>query len=219
MIDRRSPNVCCGLVPHLELALHPERRGQPVVVGAGGHVLATSEEARAAGVRPGLTLRQAEAICPRATVVEPQPEAASRLADRIAAGLYNLAPVVEVRADGHAWADLEGVPRPVQALREVRRRLRQATLAEPRLGLAPGPAAWSGSRTHARSWPPFRSRRWGWSPSSSSGWSCSACARWDSWRPSASASWRASSALRGARRGCWRAARSLGPCAPGGRLR
>jgi protein ImuB len=44
-----------------------------------------------------------------------------------------------VRLDGEAFCDLAGVPRRGEAIREARRRLRQATGADPRLGLAPGP--------------------------------------------------------------------------------
>ncbi len=137
--------VCCGVVPHLELALHPGLAGRPVVVGdsAAEHVLACSPEAAAAGVHPGHTLRQAEALCPAATVCEPDPAVTARLGERLAAALYDLAPAVEVRLDGRAWLDLEGLPRPGSAIREARRRLLAATAADPRLGLAPGPfAAW-----------------------------------------------------------------------------
>jgi nucleotidyltransferase/DNA polymerase involved in DNA repair len=104
-----------------------------------GRVLACSEPARAAGVRPGLTLRQAEALCPDAGVFEARPGATARLADRLAGALYDLAPTVEVRLDGRTWLDLEGVPDPRQAIAEARRRLRRAAGVEPRLGLAPGP--------------------------------------------------------------------------------
>jgi protein ImuB len=102
-------------------------------------VLAASTEARAAGVMPGQTLRQAEALCPAAVVIEPDPVAASRLAERIATALYDLAPAVEVRLDGRAWLDLAGLPWPARAVREARRCLLTATGADPRLGLAPGP--------------------------------------------------------------------------------
>jgi len=135
-------SVCCGLIPHLELARRPELTGRPAVVrGGDGHVLAASAEAAAAGVRVGLTARQAEALCPAAAVVEPDPVATTRLAERIAAELYELAPVVEVRLDGRAWLDLTGLPGPGRALAEARGRLRAAAGVEPRLGLAPGPFA------------------------------------------------------------------------------
>ena len=132
--------VCCGLIPHLELALHRELYGQSVVVARfGDRIITASEEAAAHGVRVGMTLRQAEALSPALTRVEPDPEAACQLRERIAAALYDVAPVVEVRLDGRGWLDLEGVPRTGQAIKETRRRLRDAVCVEPRLGLAPGP--------------------------------------------------------------------------------
>lgn len=136
--------VCCGVIPHLELARRPELVGRAAAVGGDdGHVLAASEEAVAAGVRPGLTLRQAEALCPTAVIAGADPVATSRLAERIAAELYELAPVVEVRHDGRAWLDLAGLPLPGRAIAAARGRLRAVAGVEPRLGLAPGPfAAW-----------------------------------------------------------------------------
>ena len=132
--------VCCGLVPHLELATRPHLYGGPVVAGAcEGPVVAASEEALAFGVRAGMSVRQAEHRCPAVVVLEPAPEAAERLRNLLAAALYDLAPLVEVRIEGIAWLDLEGVPKRGEAIREARRRLRQATGAEPRLGLAAGP--------------------------------------------------------------------------------
>jgi len=102
-------------------------------------VVCASPEALEAGVRPGMSQRQAQQLCPDAELLEPDPAGAARLAERIAAALYDLSPVVEVRVDGVAWIDLEGVVQETLALREMRRRLRDATGAEPRLGLAPGP--------------------------------------------------------------------------------
>jgi nucleotidyltransferase/DNA polymerase involved in DNA repair len=143
--------VCCGLVPHLELARRLELAGRPAVVGRDdGRVLAASPEAMAAGVHPGLTLRQAEALCPAAAIVATDPVATGRLAERIAAELYDLAPVVEVRVDGHAWLDLTGVPRADRAIGEARRRLRAAAGVEPRLGLAAGPFAAALAAARAR---------------------------------------------------------------------
>ena len=146
--------VCCGLIPHLELALHPELYGQSVVVARfGDRVITASQQAAAHGVLPGMTLRQAEALSPAVAVVEPQPEAARRLQERIAAALYDLAPVVEVRLDGHAWLDLDGIPCVGQAVKEARHRLRDGGRVEPRLGMAPGPSL--------RPWPPLAPSRAG----------------------------------------------------------
>jgi len=143
--------VCCGLIPHLELARRPELTGAPAVVGGGdGRVLAASAEAMTAGVRPGLTLRQAEALCPAAAIVDADPVATSRLAERVAAQLYDLAPEVEVRLDGRAWLDLTGLPLPGRAIAAARRCLRAAAGVEPRLGLAAGPFAAALAAARAR---------------------------------------------------------------------
>jgi nucleotidyltransferase/DNA polymerase involved in DNA repair len=143
--------VCCGLIPHLELTRRPELIGRPAVVsGVDGRVLTASAEAVAAGVRPNLTLRQAEVLCPTATVVPTDPVASSRLAERIAIELSELAPVVEVRVDGRAWLDLAGLPHPARAIAEARRLLRTAAKVEPKLGLAPGPFAAALAAARAR---------------------------------------------------------------------
>jgi nucleotidyltransferase/DNA polymerase involved in DNA repair len=115
-----------------------------------GRVLAASPEAAASGIRPGHTLRQAEALSPTAAIVGTDPVATSRLAERIATQLYDLAPVVDVRLDGCAWLDLTGVPHPGRAIGEARRRLREAAGVEPRLGLAPGPFAAARAAARAR---------------------------------------------------------------------
>src|SRR5438128_3122987 len=132
--------ICCCLAGHLELARRRDLYGTPVVVGdADGHVLAVSEEALPFSVEPGIPVRQAEHLCPHATLLTSDPVAADHLRERIAAALYDLAPCVEVRVEGIAWLDLEGVPSPPESIREARRRLRTAVGREPRLGLAPGP--------------------------------------------------------------------------------
>jgi nucleotidyltransferase/DNA polymerase involved in DNA repair len=102
-------------------------------------VVCASPEAVEAGVRPGMSQRQAQQLCPDAELLDPDPAGAARLAELISTVLYDLSPVVEVRVSGVAWIDLEGVVDRSFALREMRRRLREATGAEPRLGLAAGP--------------------------------------------------------------------------------
>jgi len=128
--------ICCGLTGNLELAQRQDLYGSPVVVGAWEEeeqVIAASEEALAFGVVPGMALRQAEHLCPQATFVPPNPDAAMRLRELIASALYDLAPVVEVWVEGIAWLDVSGVPKPGESIRETRRRLRAAIGREPRL--------------------------------------------------------------------------------------
>src|ERR1700682_706059 len=95
--------VCCGLVPHLQLALRPDLYGRPVIVATWREtVVCASPEALEAGVRPGMSQRQAQQLCPDAELLDPDPAGAARLAERIAAALYDLSPVVAVRAQGVA---------------------------------------------------------------------------------------------------------------------
>src|SRR2546425_3434807 len=132
--------VCCGLISHLELARRPDLYGTPVIVGRWDeHVVAASDDAQAFGVLARMALRQAEHLCPQATFVLPDEEAVVRIRELIAAALYDLAPVVEVRDEGIAWLDLSGVTNPGQSIRAARHRLLRAIGREPRLGLAPGP--------------------------------------------------------------------------------
>ena len=86
-----------------------------------------------------MALRQAEHLCPQAVFVLPDEEAVDRIRALLSAALYDLAPAVEVRDEGIAWLDLEGVVRAGESIREMRRRLLKAIGREPRLGLAPGP--------------------------------------------------------------------------------
>ncbi len=143
--------ILCGLIPHLELARRPDLYGTPCVVGEwDGHVVAASEEAAVFGVMPGMPLRHAEHLCPQATFVLPDPPAVARIRDLVSAALYDLAPAVEVRDEGVAWLDLEGVVRAGESVREARRRLRLAIGLEPRLGLACGPFSSRLAAAHAR---------------------------------------------------------------------
>jgi nucleotidyltransferase/DNA polymerase involved in DNA repair len=132
--------ICCGLTNHLELARRPDLYGSPVVVGHWEeYVIGASEEALPFGVVPGMALRQAEHLCPQATFLPPDPEAAAQLRERISSALYDLAPTVEVHVEGVAWLDVSGVVSAGGSIREARRRLKMAIGREPRLGLAPGP--------------------------------------------------------------------------------
>ena len=97
-----------------------------------------------------MALRQAEHLCPQATFVLPDEEAVVRIRELLSSALYDLAPVVEVRDEGVAWLDLEGVVSPGESIREMRRRLLKAIGREPRLGLAPGPFSARLAATSAR---------------------------------------------------------------------
>ncbi|MFI5283853.1 MAG: hypothetical protein ACHQ0J_12095 [Candidatus Dormibacterales bacterium] len=151
-LQTRRRLAVAALIGHLELARRPDLYGNPVVVGHWeDSVIAVSDEALPFGVRTGMPLPQAEHLCPQATFLQPDPEPAAHLRERISSALYDLAPLVEVRREGIAWLDLNGVVRAGEAIREARRRLRAAVGREPRLGLAPGP--FSGRLAAARARP------------------------------------------------------------------
>ena len=199
--------VCCGLTAHLELARRPDLYGTPVIVGRWDeHVVAASEETSAFGVLHGMALRQAEHLCPQATFVLPDEEAVVRIRELIAAALYDLAPVVEVRDEGIAWLDLSGVTNPGQSIRAARHRLLRAIGREPRLGLAPGPfsrrperdpAVCCESQTLGNSSPLFPPASCRSTRSNESGSTCSVCAPSARWRRSVRASSKASSVAMG----------------------
>lgn len=136
----RQRLTVAALVGNLELARRPDLYGRPVIVGRWDeHVVAASEETLPFGVVPGMALRQAEHLCPHAVFILPDEEATSRIRELISTALYDLAPVIEVRDEGIAWLDLDGVVEPGTSIRAARYRLLKAIGREPRLGLAPGP--------------------------------------------------------------------------------
>jgi DNA polymerase-4 len=106
----------------------PRLRGKPVIVG-GGVVLAASYEAKAQGVRTAMGQRQAQRLCPGATVVRARFDAyveASRAVFRV---FDAIAPVVEGLSIDEAFLDVRGMERsvgpPLEIARELRRRVRE----------------------------------------------------------------------------------------------
>ncbi|MFN0095755.1 MAG: hypothetical protein ACKVVT_13385 [Dehalococcoidia bacterium] len=110
-------DVACLLVPNFLVALarreEPRLDGLPVVVGGApedhAEVTACSDEAAAAGVVPGTTLRKALALCPKAVFLPLQESFAAQEASRIADLLRLYSPKVEVIAHGHAHFDIRGL--------------------------------------------------------------------------------------------------------------
>jgi DNA polymerase IV len=112
--------LCCRIpdIPIAALVLAQGERGErldgrPLVVG--GHpserkpVRAASVEARAFGVCAGMPLRQAEQLCPEALFFPADPAAEASLARHLLAGLYGLAPRVELAAGGEAYIEVDGL--------------------------------------------------------------------------------------------------------------
>ncbi|MHB8508813.1 MAG: DNA polymerase Y family protein [Candidatus Dormibacteria bacterium] len=125
----------CGAAPGSTLL------GRPVIVG--GHpserkpVRAASAEARSFGVVTGMPLRQAEQLCPQALFFPDDPAAETDLARHLLAGLYALAPRVELDPDGgEAYVDLSGMGEDIQAFAQrVSEYLERRLLSRPLVGI------------------------------------------------------------------------------------
>lgn len=139
--------VGCVLVPGFvwvcEIWRHPDLKGQPVaVVGdpTGRRVVIDcSPEARAAGVRAGLGLREAQAICPGLTVL---PADHPHYADKFSAlldALEAVSPVVEPAEPGCAFVAADGLDSLYGGLQGLAQRLLRAAGNFPAaVGIGPG---------------------------------------------------------------------------------
>jgi DNA polymerase IV len=94
----------------VELRNRSELRGQPVVVGGSprGVVLSASYEARAAGVRSGMSSVQARRLAPKATFLRPDFDAYSAVSKGIVAVFRSVTSVVESASIDEAYLDITG---------------------------------------------------------------------------------------------------------------
>ncbi|MBA3450762.1 MAG: DNA polymerase Y family protein, partial [Chloroflexia bacterium] len=114
-------SIACIVIPHFALRValleRPELDGAPLLLGpAQGErplVYDATPEAAAHGVRAGLGLREAVALCPEALIITPHPVRENAAAERIIAGLEARSPAVESDAGqpGCYAIDLTGLER------------------------------------------------------------------------------------------------------------
>lgn len=140
--------ITCLRVPHLALRIalleQPELDGLPLLLSnpASGRavVLDASDEATRAGVRVGMTLREATSFAPDAVVVEPNPALESRVQLDILRQLEQLSPLVETDEyeQGCWYIDLIGLdrhfPNPTEAARSTMQCV--PAILRPRAGVA-----------------------------------------------------------------------------------
>ncbi len=119
----------------VERVIHPELRGQPVVVaplGAARSVVTSlSSEAWNSGVRKGMLLSKAVRCCRNAVVLPPNEPLYLRASRAIFRVLENFSPVLEPSGHGHAYLDITGTGRLLgpardtawKAQKEIRREL------------------------------------------------------------------------------------------------
>jgi DNA polymerase-4/protein ImuB len=139
--------IACVQVPNLTLRIEvqqrPELDGTPLILRADGSralVADVSPEASVAGVRPGMSLREASALCPEAVVVESNPVRDEAHFARIVDRLEQLSPLVEPDGLGLCYIDLAGLDRQLGDAATAAGRLLQAVPAvlRPRVGVGPG---------------------------------------------------------------------------------
>ena len=143
--------IACIVVPHFALRValleRPELDGAPLVLGpaqgARPIVLDATPEAAGHGVRPGLGLREAVALCPEAVVLTPHPVRENAAAERIVASLEELSPAVAIdpAQPGCYAVDLTGLERRLGSPHVAADRLLAAVPAilRPRAGVAANP--------------------------------------------------------------------------------
>ena len=111
----------------VEQLLDPSLRGAPIAVG-GGVVLAASYEARAFGVRGGMSGRRARELCPQLTFVSGHFKEYDRLGDAAIKVVSDFTPLVERISIDEAFADVAGCTGlfgpPAEIAQAIRRRVR-----------------------------------------------------------------------------------------------
>ncbi|MDA0270026.1 MAG: DNA polymerase Y family protein [Chloroflexi bacterium] len=112
--DLRSRSIACLAIPSLalqcELVDRPGLIGSPVALSdeVRSRVTEATREARHYGVRVGMTLRDAVALCPMLTILEPRPALVAKYADGLVQAMEAVSPFVEEAERGLVFADLRG---------------------------------------------------------------------------------------------------------------
>ena len=142
--------VVCLRIPHFALRVatldRPEYDGGTLVLGeqqaSRTLIIDVTAAARSKGVRPGISVREALALCPEAIVLLPNPAAETRTASDILARLQTMSPLVEPDAaeSGCWYVDLTGLERHYDSPTHAARRFLQTIpgVFRPRAGVAPG---------------------------------------------------------------------------------
>src|SRR4030042_5777809 len=107
--------AACVLIPRFPIAVEFLERsdlaGRPLVIGdssgRGKTVLDCSPEAQAQGVRPGMPLRQALALCPNAALLEPDPARYQDAFEAVLHALEGISPLVEPAEHGRAYVGVD----------------------------------------------------------------------------------------------------------------
>jgi DNA polymerase IV len=118
----------------VERAVDERLRGRPVIIVPPGatraHVLDMSDEAYRAGVRKGMSLRQARAACRDAQLIPPHPDRYERAMREFLARALPFSPLIEVvDENGHLFLDVTGTGRLFGPPMDIAWRIRKETRA------------------------------------------------------------------------------------------
>ncbi len=111
-----------------ELRKNPELKGKPVVVGGGvgdrlGVVASASYEARTYGIKSGMPIFKAKALCPSLVVLRPHHSDYGKLSASVEEVIKTVSPDVYMLSIDEALVDLRGVMRlwksPMRAAHEI----------------------------------------------------------------------------------------------------
>jgi DNA polymerase-4/protein ImuB len=99
-----------------------------------------SPEAEAAGVRPGLPLREVVPLCPEAMVLQPDPVRTAAVLEAVLSDLQRVSPLVEPADDGYFFLDVRGLQAMYGDIASLEEAIRAAVppLLRPRIGIASG---------------------------------------------------------------------------------
>jgi DNA polymerase-4/protein ImuB len=152
--------IACILIPHFPVAVErrrdPALGGRSLVIGETPDqrkaVLDCSPEAEAQGVRAGMPLRQALALCRDAVFLPPHPSRYSDVSDSMLVVLEGFSPEVEPAALGRVYLNAGGLARHYEGELDLGERiirsLREATGLVAGVGVAEGKfVAWAAGVT------------------------------------------------------------------------
>ena len=121
----------------VEQRLDPALRERAVLVGA-GVVMAASYEAKACGVKGGMSGATARRLCPDAIAVEPHFDEYTKASRELFELFRRIAPVVEGLSMEEAFLDVSGLQRISGSPAEIAARLRREVREELRLPISVG---------------------------------------------------------------------------------
>lgn len=115
--------------PAVEVLLHPEYAGKPLIVGADpkgrGVVSSCSYEARKYGVHSAMPIRTAYKLCPNGIFVKGTPGAYTEYSKKIKAVFLKYSPLIQMVSLDEAYIDMTGFERLYGDMHETAKRLQK----------------------------------------------------------------------------------------------